>query len=71
MKIPDGTAAVSADNETFWRKQGILTEDMLRKSRDEEVIATLLGAFLLDRPTTLISANVLDDLYSDSFLIYF
>ena len=29
----------------FWRKHGILTEDLLRKSRDEEIIAILLGAF--------------------------
>ena len=47
----------------FWRKHGILTEDLLRKSRDEEIIAILLGAFLLDRPIAVISISVLDNLY--------
>ena len=50
----------------FWRKNGILTEDLLRKSRDEEIIATLLGAFLLDRPIAVISAAVLDNLYDNN-----
>ena len=50
----------------FWRKHGILIEDLLRKSRDEEIIATLLGAFLLDRPIAVISATVLDNLYDDN-----
>lgn len=49
----------------FWRKQGILTEDLLRKSRDEEIVATLLGAFLLDRPIVLIGSSVLDNLYDE------
>lgn len=47
----------------FWKKHGILTEDFLRKSRDEEMIAILLGAFLLDRPIAVISVSVLDNLY--------
>ena len=47
----------------FWRKHGILTEDLLRKSRDEEIIAILLGSFLLDRPIAVISISVLDNLY--------
>ena len=38
----------------FWRKHGILTEDLLRKSRDEEIIAILLGAFLLDITRTVV-----------------
>lgn len=50
----------------FWRKHGILIEDLLRKSRDEEIIATLLGAFLLDRPIAVISASVLDNLYDNN-----
>ena len=50
----------------FWRKHGILIEDLLRKSRDEEIIATLLGAYLLDRPIAVISASVLDNLYDNN-----
>lgn len=50
----------------FWRKHGILTEDLLRKSRDEEIVAILLGAFLLDRPISVISPAVLDNLYSEN-----
>lgn len=50
----------------FWRRHGILTEDLLRKSRDEEIVATLLGAFLLDRPISLINSTVLDNLYNDN-----
>lgn len=49
----------------FWRRHGILTEDLLRKSRDEEIIATLLGAFLLERPVSVISSAVLDNLYDE------
>lgn len=49
----------------FWRKHGILTEDLLRKSRDEEIIATLLGTFLLDRPISIISSSILDNLYDE------
>ena len=49
----------------FWRRHGILTEDLLRKSRDEEIIAILLGAFLLDRPTSVISSSILDNLYDE------
>lgn len=49
----------------FWRKHGILTEDSLRKSRDEEIIATLVGSFLLDRPISVVSVSVLDNLYDE------
>lgn len=49
----------------FWRRHGILTEDLLRKSRDEEIIATLLGAFLLERPISVISSSILDNLYDE------
>ena len=52
--------------KTFWRKHGILTEDLLRKSRDEEIIAILLGAFLLERPMAVISSAVLDNLYDEN-----
>lgn len=52
--------------KVFWRKHGILTEDLLRKSRDEEIIAILLGAFLLDRPIAVISSSVLDNLYNEN-----
>jgi hypothetical protein len=52
--------------KVFWRKHGILTEDLLRKSRDEEIIATLLGAFILDRPIAVITSSVLDNLYDEN-----
>lgn len=52
--------------KVFWRKHGILTEDLLRKSRDEEIVATLLGAFLLERPMAVISSSVLDNLYDEN-----
>lgn len=50
----------------FWKKHGILTDDLLRKSRDEEIIAILLGAFLLERQVAVISPNVLDNLYDST-----
>lgn len=50
----------------FWRRHGILTEDLLRKSRDEEIVAILLGSFLLDRPIPIISSTILDNLYNDN-----
>lgn len=56
---------ISVEN-VFWRKHGVLTEDLLRKSRDEEIVATLLGSFLLDRPIAVISVSVLDNLYDDN-----
>ena len=39
---------------------------MLRKSRDEEIIATLLGSFLLERPIAVITSTVLDNLYDEN-----
>lgn len=56
---------INIDN-VFWRRHGILSEDLLRKSRDEEIIAILLGAFLLDRPIAVISSSVLDNLYDEN-----
>lgn len=53
-------------DKVFWRKQGILDQDLLRKSRDEEIIATLLGSFLLDRPIMVITPTVLDNLYDET-----
>lgn len=52
--------------KVFWRRQGILDQDLLRKSRDEEIIATLLGSFLLDRPIMVITSTVLDNLYDET-----
>lgn len=48
--------------KVFWRRQGILDQDLLRRSRDEEIIATLIGSFLLDRPIAVITSTVLDNL---------
>ncbi len=47
----------------FWRKHGILTEDLLRKSRDERNNCYIIRSFLLDRPIAVISISVLDNLY--------
>lgn len=52
--------------KVFWRRQGILDQDLLRRSRDEEIIATLIGSFLLDRPIAVITSTVLDNLYDEN-----
>lgn len=53
-------------NEIFWKKNGLLTDNFIRQSRDEEIIATLLGSFLLDRSVSVISNTILNNLYSDN-----
>lgn len=52
-------------DDVFWRKHGILPDEYLRKSLDEEIIATVLGSFLLERPLSVITPAVLDNLYDD------
>ena len=43
-----------------------MDQDLLRRSRDEEIIATLIGSFLLDRPIAVITSTVLDNLYDEN-----
>ena len=49
--------------KVFWRYHGIITYDNLRKSRDEEIVATILANYLLGR-TGYIGRYGLDKLYN-------
>ncbi len=46
----------------FWRKHGIITNENLRGSRDEELIANLLSAILI-KPTPAATSNNLNKFY--------
>lgn len=50
--------------ETFWNKCHILTEENIRASRDEEVVAHILLHILL-KDAAQTSSKFLDDVYSD------
>lgn len=50
--------------ETFWNKFHILTEENIRASRDEELVAHILLHILL-KNTAQTSSKFLDDVYSD------
>jgi hypothetical protein len=55
--------------DTFWCKQGILTNSQLRDSEDEEMIADIAASILLNQPLAR-SRELLDDLYApDSDLL--
>lgn len=47
----------------FWRKHNIVSNENIRQSRDEEMIAHLLGAILLN-PRPSATANNIDNFYS-------
>ncbi len=49
--------------DTFWCKQGILTNSQLRDSEDEEMIADIAASILLNQPLAR-SRELLDDLYA-------
>lgn len=52
--------------DVFWRRHQIITYDNLRQSRDEEIVASILANFLLDR-TGHVNKTLLNKLYnSDS-----
>jgi hypothetical protein len=52
-------------DEIFWIKQGVLTKEQVRESRDEEVIADVLGYMLLDKKPPSRS-EFLDDFFGYS-----
>lgn len=47
----------------FWRKHNIVSNENIRQSRDEEMVAHLLGAILLN-PRPSATANNIDNFYS-------
>lgn len=49
-------------DEVFWIKQGVLTKEQVRESRDEEIIADIL-AFMLLEPKPPSRSEVLDDFF--------
>ncbi len=49
----------------FWVQQGILTREYIRQSRDEELIADMLG-YLLLTPKLSSSAEIIDELFGYS-----
>ena len=56
---------ISAD-EVFWVKNGILTKDHLRQSRDEELIADLI-AYMMSEVPVASRIEFLDDYFGASF----
>ncbi len=52
-------------DELFWIKQGVLTKEQVRESRDEEVIADIL-AFMLLNPKPPSRSELLDDFFGYS-----
>lgn len=48
----------------FWIKNGIITEDGIRRSKDEEIIANIYNC-ILNNYTTSISSNTLDRVYDE------
>jgi Protein of unknown function DUF262 len=52
-------------DEVFWIKQGVLTKEQVRESRDEEIVADLLAFMLLD-PKPPSRSEVLDDFFGYS-----
>jgi len=52
-------------DEVFWIKQGVLTKEQVRESRDEEIIADILAFMLLD-PKPPSRSEVLDDFFGYS-----
>jgi hypothetical protein len=52
-------------DEVFWIKQGVLTKEQVRESRDEEIIADLLAFMLLD-PKPPSRSEILDDFFGYS-----
>lgn len=56
-------------NTVFWIEQGIITEDGLRRSKDEEIIASLYNCILSNYSSGM-SSKTLDRLYNDCSNIY-
>lgn len=52
-------------DELFWIKQGVLTKEQVRESRDEELVADILAFMLLDsKPSS--RSEFLDDFFGNS-----
>ncbi|WP_053162202.1 DUF262 domain-containing protein [Pseudomonas brassicacearum] len=49
-------------DELFWIKEGVLTKEQVRESRDEEIVADIL-AFMLMNPKPPSRSEVLDDFF--------
>lgn len=56
-------------NKVFWVEQGIISEDALRRSKDEEIIAILCGCILSDYKCGM-SVSSLNRLYNPEAKIY-
>ncbi len=56
-------------NKVFWVEQGIISEDALRRSKDEEIIAILCNC-LLSNYTRGMSVRTLDSLYNPTSAVY-
>ncbi len=52
-------------DEVFWIRQGVLTKEQVRESRDEEIVADILAFMLLD-PKPPSRREVLDDFFGYS-----
>ncbi|MBI8085262.1 DUF262 domain-containing protein [Pseudomonas aeruginosa] len=52
-------------DELFWVKQGVLTKEQVRESRDEEIVADIIAYMLLD-PKPASRSEVLDDFFGYS-----
>ncbi|WP_316751780.1 DUF262 domain-containing protein [Pedobacter gandavensis] len=52
----------------FWRKHNLITNENIRESRDEELVAHLLGALILEPRPAATSKN-LDSFYGDNKVI--
>lgn len=52
-------------DDLFWIKQGVLTKEQVRESRDEEVVADIL-AFMLLNPKPPSRSEILDDFFGYS-----
>lgn len=55
--------------DIFWIKQGIITEDGIRRSKDEEIIANLYNCILNNYKTSM-SRQVLDTLYNETSSLF-
>lgn len=56
-------------SDIFWTKQGIITEDGIRRSKDEEIIANMYSC-VLNNYTTSISQHSLEKMYSEESSVY-
>lgn len=56
-------------NTVFWIEQGIITEDGIRRSKDEEIIASLYNC-ILNNYSSGMSGKTLDRLYNEDSRVY-